>query len=184
MVDMPFGSYQSGEADALHSAIRIMKETGADSLKIEGGVEVVPSIKKIIDAGIPVMGHIGLMPQSINKYGTYALRANNEEEAQKLRSDAKALEEAGCYAIVIEKVPAVLAAEVAKSVSIPIIGIGAGSGSDGQVLVMHDMLGINMDFSPKFLRRYANLNQVISEAVGHYIDDVKSGDFPNENEQY
>ncbi|MBR4970632.1 MAG: 3-methyl-2-oxobutanoate hydroxymethyltransferase, partial [Paludibacteraceae bacterium] len=142
------------------------------------------SIKKIIDAGIPVMGHIGLMPQSINKYGTYALRANNEEEAQKLRSDAKALEEAGCYAIVIEKVPAVLAAEVAKSVSIPIIGIGAGSGVDGQVLVMHDMLGINMDFSPKFLRRYANLNQVISEAVGHYIDDVKSGDFPNENEQY
>jgi 3-methyl-2-oxobutanoate hydroxymethyltransferase len=184
VVDMPFGSYQSGEADALHSAIRIMKETGADSLKIEGGVEVVPSIKKIIDAGIPVMGHIGLMPQSINKYGTYALRANNEEEARKLRSDAKALEEAGCYAIVIEKVPAVLAEEVAKSVSIPIIGIGAGSGADGQVLVMHDMLGINMDFSPKFLRRYANLNQVISEAVVNYINDVKSGDFPNENEQY
>ena len=184
VVDMPFGSYQSGEADALHSAIRIMKETGADSLKIEGGVEVVPSIKKIIDAGIPVMGHIGLMPQSINKYGSYALRANNEAEAQKLRSDAKALEEAGCYAIVIEKVPAVLAAEVAKSVSIPIIGIGAGSGADGQVLVMHDMLGINMDFSPKFLRRYANLNQVISEAVVNYINDVKSGDFPNENEQY
>ena len=153
-------------------------------MKFVTSVDIVPSIKKIIDAGIPVMGHIGLMPQSINKYGTYALRANNEEEAQKLRSDAKALEEAGCYAIVIEKVPAVLAAEVAKSVSIPIIGIGAGSGADGQVLVMHDMLGINMDFSPKVLRRYANLNQVISEAVGHYIDDVKSGDFPNENEQY
>jgi 3-methyl-2-oxobutanoate hydroxymethyltransferase len=184
VVDMPFGSYQGNSKEALNSAIRIMKETAADAIKMEGGEEILESVQRILSAGIPVMGHIGLMPQSINKYGTYALRANNEEEAQKLRSDAKALEEAGCYAIVIEKVPAVLAAEVAKSVSIPIIGIGAGSGADGQVLVMHDMLGINMDFSPKFLRRYANLNQVISEAVGHYIDDVKSGDFPNENEQY
>ena len=184
VVDMPFGSYQSGEADALHSAIRIMKETGADSLKIEGGVEVVPSIKKIIDAGIPVMGHLGLMPQSINKFGSFGVRAQSEDEAKKLMRDALLLEKAGCYAIVLEKIPADLADKVSKSVSIPVIGIGAGNGTDGQVLVMHDMLGINKDFHPRFVRRYANLYDDITNAVQNYISDVKSGDFPNENEKY
>lgn len=184
VVDMPFGSYQCDEAEGVRSAIRILKESGADSVKIEGGEEFIGTIKKIIDAGVPVMGHLGLMPQSINKYGSYALRAKDDAEAQKLINDAKLLEKAGCYAIVLEKIPAKLATEVSKALTIPTIGIGAGNGCDGQVLVMHDMLGINKGFSPKFLRRYADLHEVITNAVQSYITDVKSGDFPNENESY
>ncbi|MCD8385494.1 MAG: 3-methyl-2-oxobutanoate hydroxymethyltransferase [Bacteroidales bacterium] len=182
--DMPFGTYQGNSKEALASAIRIMKESHAEAVKLEGGAEVRESIERILSAGIPVMGHLGLTPQSINKFGTYAVRAKEEAEAEKLVADAHLLEEFGCFAMVIEKVPAALAERVAKEVSIPIIGIGAGGGCDGQVLVMHDMLGINQDFSPKFLRRYADLSTVINDAVGRYIDDVKSCDFPNQNEQY
>lgn len=182
--DMPFGTYQGNPMEALASAIRIMKESHAEAVKIEGGAEIRESIERILTAGIPVMGHLGLTPQSINKFGTYAVRAKEEAEAEKLISDAKMLEEIGCFALVLEKIPAALAERVAKEVSIPVIGIGAGGGVDGQVLVMHDMLGINKDFSPKFLRRYANVADIIDEAVGHYVSDVKSSDFPNENEAY
>ncbi len=184
VVDMPFGSYQGNSKEALNSAIRIMKETAADAVKMEGGEEILESIQRILSAGIPVMGHLGLTPQSIHKFGTYAIRAKNEDEAEKLIRDAHILEEAGCFAIVIEKVPAALATRVAKEVNIPIIGIGAGGGVDGQVLVIHDMLGINQEFSPRFLRRYHNLFAEMKGAVGNYIADVKSGDFPNEREQY
>lgn len=184
VVDLPFGTYQGDPIEALHSAVRIMKETGCGAVKMEGGEEIIESVKRIITAGIPVMGHLGLTPQSINKFGTYAVRAQEEAEANKLISDARKLEEAGCFAIVIEKVPAKLAGKIAKEVKVPIIGIGAGGGVDGQVLVLHDMLGINKDFSPRFLRRYADLFSVITEATRGYIADVKSGDFPNENEQY
>ena len=182
--DMPFGSYQGNPIEALNSAVRIMKESHAEAVKMEGGSEIRESIERILSAGIPVMGHLGLTPQSINKFGTYAVRAKEEAEAEKLISDACMLEEIGCFALVLEKVPASLAERVAKSISIPVIGIGAGGGVDGQVLVMHDMLGINKGFSPKFLRRYADLSSAINEAVSHYIDDVKTGDFPNESEQY
>lgn len=184
VVDMPFGTYQISDIEAVTNAIRIMKVSHADALKLEGGAEILPSIRKIIDAGIPVMGHLGLTPQSINKFGTYAVRAKEEAEAQKLISDAHLLEEAGCFSLVLEKIPAVLAERVAKEVSIPVIGIGAGGGVDGQVLVVADMLGMNNGFSPRFLRRYANLHEVITTAVGRYIEDVKSCDFPNEKEQY
>lgn len=184
IVDMPFGSYQGDPLEALHSAVRIMKETHADCIKLEGGAEVRESIEKILSAGIPVCGHLGLTPQSINKFGTYAVRAREEAEANKLISDAKMLQEIGCSAMVLEKIPARLAEQVAKELTIPVIGIGAGNGVDGQVLVMHDMLGINIGFKPKFLRHYANLADVIIDSVGNYINDVKSGDFPNENEQY
>lgn len=184
VVDMPFGSYQGNSKEALNSAIRIMKETAADAVKLEGGEEIIESVQRILSAGIPVMGHLGLTPQSIHKFGTYAIRAKNEDEAEKLVRDAHLLEETGCFAIVLEKVPATLAARVAKEVSIPIIGIGAGGGVDGQVLVIHDMLGINQEFSPRFLRRYHNLFAEMTGAVSNYITDVKSGDFPNEREQY
>lgn len=184
VVDLPFGSYQGNSKEALASAIRIMKESHAEAVKIEGGAEIRESIERILCAGIPVMGHLGLTPQSINKFGTYAVRAREEAEANKLIEDAKMLEEIGCFALVIEKVPAALAERVAKEVSIPIIGIGAGGGVDGQVLVMHDMLGINRGFSPRFLRRYADLAGVMEDAIGRYIEDVKSGDFPNEKESY
>ena len=182
--DMPFGSYQAGSVDGVKNAIRIMKESGCDALKIEGGVEIIDTVKRILDAGIPVMGHLGLTPQSINKFGTYAVRAREKAEADKLISDARMLQEVGCFALVLEKIPAVLAKQVADELEIPVIGIGAGGGVDGQVLVMHDMLGINMGFSPRFLRRYASIGSTIIEAVGNYINDVKSGDFPNEKEQY
>ena len=184
VVDMPFGTYQGNSKEALASAIRIMKETHADCIKLEGGSEVRESIERILCAGIPVMGHLGLTPQSINKFGTYAVRAREEAEAQKLIDDAHLLEELGCFALVLEKIPAHLATHVAQELSIPIIGIGAGGGVDGQVLVMHDMLGINKNFSPRFLRRYADLNTIITSAVQNYIDDVKNCDFPNEKEQY
>ena len=184
VVDMPFGTYQGNSLEALASAIRIMKESHAEAVKMEGGAEIRESIERILCAGIPVMGHLGLTPQSINKFGTYAVRAREEDEAEKLIADAKLLEEIGCFAIVIEKVPADLATRVAQELTIPIIGIGAGGGVDGQVLVMHDMLGINKGFSPRFLRRYADLATVMNDAVQHYIEDVKSGDFPNEREQY
>jgi 3-methyl-2-oxobutanoate hydroxymethyltransferase len=184
VVDLPFGSYQANSSEALRSAIRIMKESGAHSVKLEGGEEVIESAKRILSAGIPVMGHLGLMPQSIYKFGTYTVRAKQKEEAEKLITDAKLLEEAGCFAIVLEKIPAKLATQVAKSISIPVIGIGAGSGVDGQVLVIHDLLGITKQFSPRFLRRYLNLYQDIKDAVSNYIKDVKSVDFPNEKEQY
>ncbi len=184
VVDMPFGSYQGNSKEALSNAIRIMKESGGHAVKLEGGIEIIESIKRILTAGIPVMGHLGLTPQSIYKFGTYVVRAKEELEAQRLIEDALALEEAGCFAIVLEKIPAALAEKVAKSVSIPIIGIGAGNGVDGQVLVVHDMLGINNEFSPRFLRKYANLYDVMLEAFQHYIKDVRSGDFPNQNEQY
>ena len=183
-VDLPFGSYQGDPLEALRSAIRIMKETGADCVKLEGGREVAESVTKILSAGIPVMGHLGLTPQSINKFGTYVVRATNKEEAERLVEDAKLLESLGCSAIVLEKVPAELAKKVAKALKIPVIGIGAGSGVDGQVLVLHDMLGITRGFSPRFLRRYHNLAQEINKAVSSYIEDVKSVAFPNENEQY
>ena len=184
VVDMPFGTYQVDPTSAVQNAIRIMQETGADSLKLEGGLEVIPMVKKIIDAGIPVMGHLGLTPQSINAFGTYAVRAKEEAEAEKLVSDAHLLEEAGCFAIVLEKIPAKLAARVSSELKIPVIGIGAGGQVDGQVLVYADMLGLTQGFSPRFLRRYADLNSVVTDAVGQYITDVKQGDFPNENEQY
>ena len=184
IVDMPFGTYQGNSKEALASAIRIMKETHADCIKLEGGSEVRESIERILCAGIPVMGHLGLTPQSINKFGTYAVRAREEAEAQKLIEDAHLLEELGCFALVLEKIPAHLATRMAQELTIPVIGIGAGGGVDGQVLVMHDMLGINKNFSPRFLRRYADLNTVITEAVQQYIQDVKSHDFPNEKEQY
>ena len=184
VVDLPFGTYQSDPKKALRSATRIMKESGAHAIKLEGGKEEAESIKRIVNAGIPVMGHLGLTPQSIHQFGSFALRAKEEAEAQKLKEDAKLLEQLGCFAIVLEKIPAKLAEEVAKSVHIPIIGIGAGSAVDGQVLVMHDMLGMSNEFHPKFLRKYANLQEIINEAVTHYIQDVKAVDFPNENEQY
>ncbi len=184
IVDLPFGSYQGNSKEALNSAIRIMKEAGAHGIKLEGGIEVVESIKRIISAGVPVMGHLGLTPQSIYKFGTYAVRAREDEEAEMLINNAHALEEAGCFSIVLEKIPAALGKRVANELKIPLIGIGAGGGVDGQVLVMHDLLGINKDFSPRFLRRYLNLYDEIKAATGRYIQDVKSKDFPNENEQY
>ena len=184
VVDLPFGTYQGNSKEALASAIRVMKETHADCIKLEGGSEIRESIERILCAGIPVMGHLGLTPQSINKFGTYTVRAREEAEAQKLIDDAHLLEEIGCFAIVLEKIPAELAARVASELSIPIIGIGAGGGVDGQVLVMHDMLGINMGFSPRFLRRYANIGEEITRAVQAYIEDVKTQDFTNEKEQY
>lgn len=184
VVDLPFGTYQSDPKKALRSATRIMKESGAHAIKLEGGKEEAESIRRIVNAGIPVMGHLGLTPQSIHQFGSFALRAKEEAEAQKLKEDAKLLEQLGCFAIVLEKIPAKLAEEVAKSVHIPIIGIGAGSAVDGQVLVMHDMLGMSNEFHPKFLRKYANLQEIINEAVTHYIQDVKAVEFPNENEQY
>ena len=184
VVDLPFGTYQGNSKEALASAIRIMKESHAEAVKMEGGSEIRESIERILSAGIPVMGHLGLTPQSINKFGTYSVRARQEEEAAKLIEDAKMLDEIGCFGVVIEKVPAELAARVAKEITIPVIGIGAGGGTDGQVLVMHDMLGINKGFSPRFLRRYADLSTVINDAVACYIDDVKTGDFPNSSEQY
>ena len=184
VVDLPFGSYQSNSQIALASAIRIMKETGAHAIKLEGGEEVLDSIKSIVSAGMPVMGHLGLTPQSIYKFGTYNVRAKEEAEANKLRRDALLLQEAGCFAIVLEKIPATLAKEVSESLTIPTIGIGAGKYCDGQVLVMHDMLGINTEFKPRFLRQYLNLHEQITGAVQHYISDVKHKDFPNDNEQY
>ena len=184
VVDLPFGSYQSDPKEALRSSIRIMKESGGHAVKLEGGSEIKESIKRILNAGIPVMGHLGLTPQSIYKFGTYTVRAKEEEEAEKLLEDAKLLEKLGCFAIVIEKVPADLAEKVAKSISIPVIGIGAGGGVDGQVLVIHDMLGMNNEFSPRFLRRYMNLYEEMISAIGQYVADVKSRDFPNEKEQY
>ena len=184
VVDLPFGTYQGNSKEALASAIRVMKETHADCIKLEGGSEIRESIERILCAGIPVMGHLGLTPQSINKFGTYTVRAREEAEAKKLIADAHLLEEIGCFAIVLEKIPAALAAQVASERTIPIIGIGAGGGVDGQVLVMHDMLGINQGFSPRFLRRYANLAEDITRAVQTYIEDVKTQDFPNEKEQY
>ncbi|MGN7824485.1 3-methyl-2-oxobutanoate hydroxymethyltransferase [Chitinophaga varians] len=184
VVDLPFGSYQGNSKEALSSAIRIMKETGAHGIKIEGGEEIIESVKRIISAGVPVMGHLGLTPQSIYKFGTYAVRATEEAEAKKLIADAKLLQDAGCFAIVLEKIPASLAKEVAEAVHIPIIGIGAGKHVDGQVLVMHDMLGINKEFKPRFLRRYLDLYTEIYGATQAYIKDVKTKDFPNDNEQY
>lgn len=184
VVDMPFGSYQSNADNAVASAIRIMKETGGHSVKLEGGEEVIDSIKRIVAAGIPVMGHLGLTPQSIYKFGTYTVRAKEEAEAEKLRKDALLLQEAGCFAIVLEKIPAGLAREVSQSLTIPTIGIGAGKDCDGQVLVMHDMLGINNEFKPRFLRQYLNLESQVTGAVQQYIRDVKSQDFPNQEESY
>jgi 3-methyl-2-oxobutanoate hydroxymethyltransferase len=184
VVDLPFGSYQGNSREALNSSIRIMKEAQAHSVKLEGGREVIESVSRILSAGIPVMGHLGLTPQSIYKFGTYVVRAKEEEEAKRLLEDAHLLQEAGCFALVLEKIPAQLASRVAKVITIPIIGIGAGSGVDGQVLVMHDMLGINMEFSPRFLRRYLNLHDDIKKAVQAYVKDVKAIDFPNEKEQY
>lgn len=183
VVDMPFGTYQGNSKEALASAIRIMKESHAEAVKMEGGAEIRESIERILCAGIPVMGHLGLTPQSINKFGTYNVRAKEEAEAEKLVSDAKMLEEIGCFAIVLEKIPAALTKRVAEQLTIPVIGIGAGP-ADGQVLVMHDMLGINQGFSPRFLRRYANLAEMMNQAISHYVDDVKSADFPNQSESY
>ena len=184
VVDMPFGSYQGNSKEAVASAIRIMKETHADCVKMEGGAEIRESVVRIFSAGIPVMGHLGLTPQSINKFGTYTVRAREEAEANKLIEDAHLLEEIGCFTLVLEKIPASLATRVAQELKIPVIGIGAGGGVDGQVLVMHDMLGINKGFSPRFLRRYADLSTTITEAVQAYVKDVKTKDFPNEKEQY
>lgn len=184
VVDLPFGTYQGNSKEALNSAIRIMKESGAHAVKLEGGQEVTDSIQRILTAGIPVMGHLGLTPQSIYKFGTYNVRAKEEAEAKKLIEDAHALEKAGCFALVLEKIPAKLAEQVAKEVTIPVIGIGAGGGVDGQVLVFHDMIGLTKEFSPRFLRRYLNLYDDIKGAVEHYIKDVKDKDFPNQNEQY
>ena len=182
--DMPFGSYQTGEHDGVANAIRMMKESGCDALKLEGGMEILPTVKRILDAGIPVMGHLGLTPQSINKFGTYAVRAKEEREAAKLLSDAKALAEAGCFAVVLEKVPAKLAEQVTREISVPTIGIGAGGHCDGQILVVADMLGMTQGFSPRFLRRYADLATVMTDAIGQYVTDVKDGSFPNEQESY
>ncbi len=184
VVDLPFGTYQSDPKEALRSAIRIMKESGAHAVKLEGGKEIKESVKRILNAGIPVMGHLGLTPQSIYKFGTYTVRAKEEEEAEKLKEDAKMLEKIGCFAIVLEKIPAHLAEEIAKSITIPIIGIGAGGGADGQVLVMHDMLGMTHEFNPRFLRRYLDLYQEMTNAFEQYIGDVKNGSFPSEKEQY
>ena len=184
VVDLPFGSYQSDSKEALRSAIRIMKESGAHGVKLEGGKAIKDSIKKILNAGIPVMGHLGLNPQSSYKFGTYTVRAREEAEAQKLREDALMLEKMGCFAIVLEKVPAALATEIAQSVSVPVIGIGAGGGVDGQVLVTHDMLGMTHEFSPRFLRRYLDLYKDMTNSFGQYVSDVKSKDFPNDSEQY
>ena len=184
VVDLPFGSYQSDPKEALRSAIRIMKESGAHAVKMEGGQEVKESIKRILNAGIPVMGHLGLTPQSIYKFGTYTVRAKEDEEAKKLKDDALLLEKTGCFAIVLEKIPAKLAKEVAKSVSIPVIGIGAGNGVDGQVLVLHDMLGMTHEFNPRFLRRYMHLYDDMTKAISQYVTDVKSVDFPSDEEQY
>ncbi|MDR2791447.1 MAG: 3-methyl-2-oxobutanoate hydroxymethyltransferase [Tannerellaceae bacterium] len=184
IVDLPFGTYQGNSKEALASAIRVMKETHADAIKIEGGIEIRESVERILTAGIPVMGHLGLTPQSINKFGTYAVRAREEDEANKLISDAHILENAGCFGIVLEKIPALLAERVAGECAIPMIGIGAGGGVDGQVLVMHDMLGLTQGFSPRFLRRYANLGETITRAVQSYIEDVKTRDFPSPQEQY
>ena len=184
VVDLPFGTYQGNSAEALNSAIRVMKETGADAVKLEGGKEIIEAVEKILSAGIPVMGHLGLTPQSINQFGTYAVRATDDEEAKRLLKDAALLEECGCFSIVLEKIPAKLAAKVSRSVKIPVIGIGAGADVDGQVLVLHDMLGITQNFSPRFLRRYLDLGTEITSAVKQYIQDVKSSEFPNDNEQY
>ncbi len=184
VADLPFGTYQGNSKEALNSAIRMMKESGAHAVKLEGGEEIVESIKRIISAGVPVMGHLGLTPQSIYKFGTYAVRAKEEAEAAKLKQDALVLQEAGCFALVLEKIPAALAKEVTESLSIPTIGIGAGPHCDGQVLVMHDMLGINTEFQPRFLRKYANLHEQITNAVQQYVKDVRTQDFPNEKEQY
>ncbi|MCG3167233.1 MAG: 3-methyl-2-oxobutanoate hydroxymethyltransferase [Bacteroidia bacterium] len=184
VVDLPFGSYQGNSKEALNSSIRIMKEAEAHAVKLEGGREVKESVERILSAGIPVMGHLGLTPQSIYKFGTYTVRAKEEEEAKRLIEDAHILQEAGCFAIVLEKIPYKLAARVASELTIPIIGIGAGNGVDGQVLVLHDMLGINNEFSPRFLRRYANLYEVMTSAVQNYVKDVKAKDFPNDSEQY
>lgn len=184
VVDIPFGSYQGNSSEALRSTIRIMKESGAHAVKMEGGAEIKESINRILSAGVPVMGHLGLTPQSIFKFGTYSVRAKEEEEAEKLLQDARLLEDCGCFSIVLEKIPAQLAKKVAQEVRIPIIGIGAGADIDGQVLVVHDMLGITQEFKPRFLRQYADLNRIINEAVTHYISDVKSQNFPNGKEQY
>ena len=184
VVDLPFGTYQADSKEALRSAIRIMKESGAHAVKMEGGSEIKESIVRILNAGIPVMGHLGLTPQSIYKFGSYTVRAKEDEEAEKLLEDAKMLEKLGCFALVLEKIPAHLAAKVAKSISIPVIGIGAGGDVDGQVLVIHDMLGMNNEFSPRFLRRYLNLYEEMTSAIGQYVKDVKTRDFPNANEQY
>lgn len=184
VVDLPFGSYQGNSKEALASTVRIMKESGAHAVKMEGGAEIIESIKRILTAGVPVMGHLGLTPQSIYKFGTYSVRATDDLEAEKLLQDAKMLEDAGCFALVLEKIPASLAKKVAQNLRIPVIGIGAGAGVDGQVLVVHDMLGLNNEFSPRFLRRYLNLFEQINGAVGRYIADVKNGEFPSKNEQY
>ena len=184
VVDIPFGSYQSDSKEALRSAIRIMKESGGHAVKVEGGEEIKDSVKRILQAGIPVMGHLGLTPQSIYKFGTYTVRAKEEAEAKKLISDAKMLQKIGCFALVLEKIPATLAEQVAASLDIPVIGIGAGGGVDGQVLVVHDLLGMSHEFNPRFLRRYMNLYEDMGNAIGQYVSDVKSKDFPNENEQY
>jgi 3-methyl-2-oxobutanoate hydroxymethyltransferase len=184
VVDLPFGSYQGNSKEALNSAIRIMKESGAHAVKMEGGAEIKDSVVRILSAGVPVMGHLGLTPQSIYKFGTYVVRAREEAEAQRLKEDAMVLEESGCFSIVLEKIPAALAAEVSTSLKIPTIGIGAGNGTDGQVLVLHDMMGINKEFNPRFLRRYMNLYDEMIKATENYIKDIKSGDFPNEKEQY
>lgn len=184
VVDLPFGTYQADSKEALRSALRIMKESGAHGVKLEGGVQVKESIERILQAGIPVMGHLGLTPQSIYKFGTYTVRAREEEEATQLLNDTKMLEQIGCFGIVLEKVPSSLAGQAAKSIKVPIVGIGAGNKVDGQVLVLHDMLGMNKDFSPRFLRRYLDLDQVLRKAIGQYIADVKSVQFPNKDEQY
>ncbi len=184
IVDVPFGSYQGSSSEALRSCIRIMKESGAHAVKMEGGLEIKESIERVLSAGIPVMGHLGLTPQSIYKFGTYTVRAKEEAEAKKLLEDVKLLEELGCFGVVLEKIPSKLAKQASKSVSIPMIGIGAGPDVDGQVLVVHDMLGITQDFKPRFLRQYADLNKVMSDAVKNYVSDIKSKDFPNEKESY
>ena len=184
VVDLPFGTYQGNEKEGLHSAIRMMKEAGAHAVKLEGGAPVVSTIKRIVEAGVPVMGHLGLTPQSIYEFGTYQVRARDEAEADQLRKDAKQLEEAGCFAIVLEKIPADLAKEVTESLSIPTIGIGAGAATDGQVLVSHDALGLSTDFNPRFVRRYADLEETITDAIGDYVDDVRSRSFPDESESY
>lgn len=182
--DMPFGSYQSDRKEGVKNAVRIMKESGCDALKLEGGAEIIDTVKGILDAGIPVMGHLGLTPQSINKFGTYAVRAKDEAEAEKLMADAQLLAEAGCFSLVLEKVPATLASKVTANLPIPTIGIGAGVGTDGQILVVADMLGMTKGFSPKFLRRYADLNTIMTDAIGHYVSDVKTSSFPSADEAY
>ncbi|MFD2571605.1 3-methyl-2-oxobutanoate hydroxymethyltransferase [Spirosoma soli] len=184
VVDLPFGSYQGNSSEALRSAIRIMKESGAHAVKMEGGIEIKESIVRILSAGVPVMGHLGLTPQSIYKFGTYAVRAKEEAEAQKLMDDAHMLQDIGCFSLVLEKIPAALTQKVSESLTIPTIGIGAGPAADGQILVIHDILGITNEFKPRFLRRYADLHTVMTEAIGHYVDDVKANSFPNENEAY